>query len=260
MTPDSSPPSQDITHKKPEDVLKPEHVEAYETLHKDIWGRLIHVNTNLTILEKIQNFPFHHIYAPQENIFWTMVRWNFLYISIAFLHSLTTDQGDKKHTLTRFANRILTDWIKHTYKSAYQQRLKNAKLHKNLSTNCTKIKQMRHNVIAHRLLDSDGARLMDVEGITLAEVRQAYEDVKKLFRACSFGTQYICNLYIGGTIGGKPVKEDIDNLLDLIAKDSYLLNEPERKKDFWAAIRKNMSEEDITELNEFRKKFGMPPV
>ncbi len=260
MTPDSSPPSQDITHKKPEDVLEPEHVEAYEILHKDIWGRLIRVNTNITILEKIEKFPFHHFYAPQENIFWAMVYWNLLYISILFLHSLTTDQGDKKHTLTRFANRILTAWIKHAHKSEYQKCLRNAKLDKNTNTIRSKIAEMRNKVIAHRLLDSDGACLMDVEGVTLAELRQAYEDVEKLFRACSFGTQYICNLYIGGTVGGKLVEKDIDKLLDLIARDSYWLNEPERKKDFWAAIRKNMSEEDITELNEFRKKFGMPPV
>lgn len=258
MTPDSSPPSQDLTHKKPEDVLKPVHFEAYEILHKDIWNRLIHVNTNLTILEKIQNFPFHHIYAPQENIFWTMVRWNFLYISIVFLHSLTTDQGDRKHTLTRFANRILNDWIKETYKPSYQQRLRNAKLDKNLSINREKIQRLRHKVIAHRFLDIDGTRLMCVEGVTLAEVCQTYKDVEKLFCACSFGTQYICNLYIGGTIGGKQVKKDIDKLLDLIIKDSYWLNEPERHKDFWPAIRQHKNPKDIEELNLWRRKFSLP--
>ena len=250
----------DIHSKRPEDVLKPEFVQAYEKLHEDIWGRLIHVNTNLTILEKIQNFPFHHIYSPQANIFWTMVRWNFLYISIAFLHSLTTDQDNEKHTLTRFANRILNDWINDTDKTAYQKQLKQTKLDKNLRTIRAKIAAMRNKVIAHRLLDSDGSRVIDVEGTTLAEVRQASEDLEKLFRVCSFGTQYISNFYIGGTIGGKPVKEDIDELLDLILKNSYWLNEPEREKDFWPAIRKTMSEKDIAELNEFRKKFGMPPA
>jgi hypothetical protein len=250
----------DINNKRPEDVLKLEFVQVYQNLHKDIWGRLIHVNTNLTILEKIQNFPFHHIYSPQGNIFWTMVYWNFLYISIIFLHTLTTDEGDQKHTLRGFANKIRTDWISDSYKSEYQKHLKNAKLDRRLEPIRTKIKKMRDKVIAHRFLDSDGARVIDVKGVKLTEIRQAYEDIEKLFRVCSFGVQYISNFYIGGTIGGKPVKEDIDELLELILKNSYWLNEPEREKDFWPTIRERMSGEDIAELNEFRKKFGMPPA
>jgi len=260
MTRASSPPSQDITHKKPEDVLKPEHVEAYETLHKDIWDRLTHMNTNLTILEKIQNFPFRHIYPRQANIFWTMVYWNFLYISIVFLYQLTAD-GPDEHTLTGFRNRILKeDWLKPSEKQEYRKRLRSTKLDKRLKPIRAKIEKMRHNVIAHRLLDSGRARMTHVEGVTLAELRQVYEDVEKLFHACSFGVQYISNFYIGGTIGGKPVKEDIDELLDLILEHSYWLNEPERMKDFWPAMRQRMSHEELAELNEFRSKFGMPEV
>jgi hypothetical protein len=249
----------DINNKRPEDVLKPEFVQAYEVLHKDIWGRLIHVNTNLTILEKIQNFPFHHIYSPQGNIFWTMVYWNFLYISIAFLHTLTTEQGDQ-HTLTRFRNRILNDWINDAYRAEYQECLKNAKLDRCLDPIRTKIDKMRNKVIAHRILDKSQLCVSRVEGVKIAELRQVYEDIEKLFRACSFGVQYINNFYVGGTIGGKPVKEDIDELLDLILQNSYWLNEPERDKDFWPAIREKMSREDVAELNEFRKKLGMPPA
>lgn len=260
MTRHPASPQQEITEKSPQDVLKPEYLEAYEILHKDIWDRLIRVNTSLTILEQIQNFPFHHFYAPHENIFWTMVRWNFLYISIVFLYSLTTDKGDKKHTLNRFANRILADWIKHTDKPRYQKRLKNTKLDKNLRTIHAKIAEMRNKVIAHRFLDSDHACVIDVEGVTLAELRQAYDAVEKLFRACSFGTQYISNLYTGGTVGGKPVEKDIDNLLDLIVKDSYWLNEPERKKDFWPAIKQHTDPQEVDELNLWRKKFGLPPA
>jgi len=253
-------PLTDLTDKSPEDVLKPEYLQAYQALHKDIWGRLIHVNTNLTILEIIQNYPFHHLYAPHDNIFWTMVYWNFLYISINFLHTLTSDQGDEKHTLTRFSRRILNDWINNSHKSEYQKCLKNANLDKNLSPIRAKISQMRHIVIAHRLLDNARAHVMDVEGVTLAEARQAYEDVQKLFRATTFGTEYVANFYIGGTVGGKPVKKDIEELLDLIVKDSCWLNEPERRAPFWQDIRPYRSAEDIAELNKWRAKFNLPPA
>jgi hypothetical protein len=250
----------DINNKKPEDVLKPEFVQTYGKLHKDIWGRLIHVNTNLTILEKMQNFPFHRIYSPQGNIFWTMVYWNFLYMSVVFLHSLTIDKGNKKHVLKMFANRILANWIKDAYKPEYQKLLKEAKLDKRIKPIRAKIKNMRDKVIAHRILDMSRASVTHVEGVKTAELHQVYEDVERLFRVCSFGAQYISNFYVSGIIRGKPVKEDIDELLDLILKNSNWLNKPERKKDFWPAIREIMSAEDIAELNEFRKKYGMPPA
>lgn len=250
----------DINNKRPEDVLKPEFVQTYEELHKDIWGRLINVNTNLTILEKIQSFPFHHIYAPQENIFWTMVYWNFLYISITSLHGLTTDEGEQKHTLLRFKNRLLKDWIKESEKERYRKKLKSAKLDKNLRAVRSKITEMRHKVIAHRLLDSDRHHLIHVEGVTLTELSQVCQDLETLFHDCSFGAEYISNFYVGGTVGGKPIEKDIDKLLDLIVKDSYWLNEPEEKAQFWPELRKLMSKEEVTELNEFRKKFGMPPA
>jgi hypothetical protein len=61
--------SEDFNMKKPEEVIKPEFLETYKALHSDIWRRLILVHTNIIILEKIEKFPFEHIYAPQENIF-----------------------------------------------------------------------------------------------------------------------------------------------------------------------------------------------
>lgn len=251
----------DINNKKPEDVLKPEFIQQYKELHNDIWHRLIHVHTNIIILEKIEKFPFEHFHAPQENIFWTMVYWNFLYMSIAFIHSLTTDEGDQKHTLRLFASRLFKDWINDSEKERYHEKLRTAKLDKNLQGIRSKITAMRHNIIAHRFLNNkSGWKVKDVEGLTVSEIRKVYNDTEKLFHACSFGPEYATKFYLDGTCGGKPIEKDIDKLLDLIAKNSYWLNKPERKKDFWPAIRQTISEEDITELNEFRKRFGLPEV
>ncbi|GAH36879.1 unnamed protein product, partial [marine sediment metagenome] len=197
----------------------------------------------------------------QENIFWAMVYWNFLYMSIAFLHSLTTDKGEQKHTLLRFKNRLLKEWVNESEKERYCEKLKTAKLDKNLQGIRSKITEMRDKVITHRFLNhKDVLGVKDVEGLTVSEIRKVYNDTEKLFRACSFGTEYITTLYLDGTCGGKPIEKDIDKLLDLIVKDSYWLNEPERKKDFWPAIRQTKSQAEITELNEFRKRFGLPEV
>ena len=78
----------DIDDKKPEDVLKPEFVQQYKELHKKIWHRLVETNTTIAILEKIQSFPFHRFYSPNENIFWTSVYWNFLDILTINIHTI----------------------------------------------------------------------------------------------------------------------------------------------------------------------------
>jgi len=244
--------------KKPEEVIKPEFLETYKNLHSDIWHRLIQVHTNIIILEKIKEFPFVHLYAPQENIFWTMVYWNFLYISVVFLHSLVSDKTKGAHTLLIFKNRVLNHLLIDSFKSDYQKMLKKAKLDKNLKSIHVKISVMRNKVISHRFLDSDGSLVKDVEGVSLAEVRQAYDDVEKLFRACSFGGDYLTTFYIPGIVDGKPIAKDIDELFDLIVKNSFWLNQPERRAPFWSIIRQHRDPKDIEELNFWRRKFELP--
>jgi hypothetical protein len=248
----------DLNEKKPEDVLKPEFVQQYKEHHEDIWQRLIQINTNITILEIIQKFPFHYIYYPPENVFWESIYWNFLYISIAFIHSLTTDQGDQKHTLPRFKNKVLA-WLKDSEKKSYRKKLRTAKLDKNLQEIRSKIVDMRNNIIAHRFLShKEEWGVRDVEGLTVPEIRKAYNDAEKLFHVCSFGSEYITTFYPMGTCGGKPIEKDIDHLLDLIVKDSFWLNQPERRKQYWQVERQHLSEEELQELNNWRKKFGLP--
>lgn len=244
--------------KKPEEVINSESLDTYETLHSDIWHRLIQVHTNIIILEKIEKFPFEHFYPPRENIFWAMVYWNFLYISVAFLHSLVSDETKGAHTLLKFKNRVLNHLLKDSLKSSYLKVLKTVKLDKNRKSIRAKISDMRNKVISHRFLDSDGSLVTDVEGVTLEEVRQAYDDVEKLFRACSFGADYLTTFYIPGTVGGKPVEKDIDELLDLIVKNSSWLNQPERREPFWPAIRQHKDPKEIEEINLWRRKFGLP--
>lgn len=52
-------------------------------------------------------------------------------------------------------------------------------------------------------------------------------------------------------------RPDIDKILDSIARDSQILNMPEKDK-YWLKYGKSgMCERDINILNEYRKKFGM---
>ena len=253
----------DIYDKKPEDVLKPEFIQQYKELHEDIWHRLIKTNTSIIILEKIESFPFDHFYSPNENIFWMSVYWNFLYISTITIHTITNDDGKDAHTLLRFKNNILRKWLIESEKQTYSQNLKEAKFDKTTETIGKKITDMRNKIIAHRLSDEEGRHLLNPEGITVSEIRHTYDDVERLFRACSFGSEYATTFitYLPlATCGGKPIERDIDHILDLIVKDSYWLNKPERNEQSWQICKTTKSSAEIIELNQWRKKFGMPEV
>lgn len=91
-----------ISDKKLEDVLKPEFLEKYKDLHEDIWFRLSQINTTITILEKILQSPLRYFpqYFPQsETIFWQTVCWNFIRVSVVFIHAMVNDQSSDAHTL-----------------------------------------------------------------------------------------------------------------------------------------------------------------
>jgi hypothetical protein len=247
-----------INEKKLEDVLKPEFIQKYKELHEDIWHRLAEINTTITIVETIQKFPFHHFYAPSENVFWESVYWNFLYVAMVSIHAMVNDTGSDTNTLNVFKNKVY-QWLKDVEKEAYKKNLEDAKFPQDTKTVLEKVTDMRHQLLAHRLLDKSG-HLQNPSGIAISEIRCAYKDVEKLFHVCSFGAEYVCTLYLNGTVGGKPIEKDIDLIFELIVKDSYWLNQPERDSILWQYEKNSKTKGEIAELNRYRQKFGLPPV
>lgn len=255
---ESAKQSMDINDKKPEDVLKPEFVQQYKELHEDIWHQLVETNTTITILEKIQSFPFHHFYSPNENVFWNMVYWNFTYTLVVLMYALVNDERKDRLTILKFRDFLSKDWLKDNEKQEFYKRA--GKFNSaNIKQVCDKIDVMRHKIIAHRIMNPD-CTLPEVTGVTLLEIKKIFKEIETLFQACCFGSEYITSLYLNGTCGGKPIERDIDHILDLIVKDSYWLNKPERRPLAWDTIKKTKSSEEILELNQWRKKFGMIEV
>ncbi|MFZ2146017.1 MAG: hypothetical protein WAV28_02260 [Sedimentisphaerales bacterium] len=247
-----------INLKNPEDVLKPQFVQQYKELHEDIWHRLIETNTTITIIERIRQFPFRHFYPPYENVFWETVYWNFLYIATVFISAMVNDKSPDAHTLRRFKNNV-HQWLKDSEKTAYSHNLKKLKFDQTTKNILQKTADMRNRLLAHRLFDQHGC-LSNPEGVTVSEIRRAYNAIEKIFFTCSFGSEYVTTFYLDGTCAGKPIEKDIDKLLDLIVKNSNWLNQPEFMKEHWPEIRQEKSEEELRDLNTWRKKLGKPPA
>jgi hypothetical protein len=261
MADEPEPSVQQLTAKKPEEVFASDFLPTYTQLHQDIWGRLIQVDSSLQILETIDQFPLNHLYDPHDNIFWTMVFWNFVPMSVILLHSLVSDEEKDAHTLLKFKNTVLNHLCTDSLKLAYRKKLKQSKLDKQLSPIRTKITRLRDKVIAHRILDTQGhLESLHVEGVGISELRSVFEDTKRLFDTCCFGSEYLTTLYPPYTVGGKPVKKDIEELLEFVVKNSYWLNEPEHKAQFWQKLKPYRPIKDIEELNKWRIKFNLPPA
>jgi len=244
-----------ISNKKPEDVLKPEFLEKYKVLHKDIWFRLSQINTTIIILEKVLQSPLQ--YFPQsETIFWNTVCWNFVRVSEVLIHAMVNDRGSDTHTLPRFKNNV-RNWLKDSEREEFDRILKEYKFDQITKDILVKIADIRNKVLAHCTFD-DHNIFSDPGGITVSEIRRAYNAIENIFRACSFGVEYDNTLYATGTSGGKPIEKDIDKLLDLVVKNSSWLNQPEFMKEHWPDIRRDLSEEQLQELNTWRDKFGLP--
>ncbi|AQQ71703.1 hypothetical protein SMSP2_02080 [Limihaloglobus sulfuriphilus] len=245
-----------IYDKTAEDVIKPDFFEEYERLHKDIWGRLIQINTSITILETISNYPLKHISSPQNNIFWSMVHWNFIYSVIVLLHGLISDQGGSKLTLQRMKNKVDL-WIKDDMRSDFREHVKKAKFDSEIRILRKKAANMRNKIIAHRAIVNDKDR---VEGMRVSDVRKLFEAAERLFQACCFGTEYVTTFYLDSTCGGKPVKRDIDELLEMLVKNSYWFNMPEKRGEFWEMDKKYMNKEELKDLIKWRKKLGVDNI
>lgn len=244
-----------IDPRKPEEVIRPEYVQQYKSLHENIWHRLVHINTSIQILEALNDFPFHNIDASQNKVFWPMVHWNFLYTSIVMLHAIINDQTSDPLTLVHFKNKLSHEWILPAEQANFRGKLKSCKFSKEVNSIKERITTMRHKVIAHVPF---GPPVSKVPGVSVPELRQFYTSAHRLFEACCFGSKFRTSLYIPDHKDEHPQTEDIDEILKLILKNSFWINKPECRADFWPDIRRQMSKEEIDELNLWRRKLGMP--
>jgi len=243
-----------LSEKNPEDVIKPEFLEKYKELREDIWFRLSHINTTITILEKILQSPLQY-FQQSETVFWRTVCWNSVWASVVLIHALTNDKNKYTYTLRRFKYDILHNWLKDSEKEI-RQILEKHEFDPTTETIKKKITQIRHKELAHREFKNNC--FPNPNGITVSEIRRAYNDIENLFHACSFGIEYDTTLYPTGTCGGKPIEKDIDKLLDLIVKNGNWLNQPEFMKEHWPESRQEILEEELRDLNTWRKKFCLP--
>lgn len=252
----------DLANSSPEDLFEADFVELYQRLHEDLWQRIIRVHGTLYTLDQLRQFPFDCIYPPDGMEFWRLVIENFLDIACLMLHGLATDTGSDVHNLRSFHNDIIkAPWLCQKKRDLLKQTLRERKFDQVVDDIAARVKRIRNNRIAHRLIDKQSGSPMDaLTGVSFEEFRQLFDAAHCLFGALSFGSSY-CTLsgdLMPSKVGGVPRRTCLDEVLEGVLRDSYFVNQPERRGQWWPVDRKHKDPEELQIMNDLRKRIGLP--
>ncbi len=243
------------------EVIQEHAVDLYKQAMTSFHAELMVLNVNLMHAEYILNFPFDVFGMTEQTIFFRMSAVNALRSAILTITKLVVDQGDP-YTLLKLKNDIQNTWIKDEYKPELRQLLRQAKFDKEVERILKQIREFRHSRLAH--LDRDYIFAPTKEfnlgaiGVNMEDLKQVAGAIDRLFQTLSFGVDRIMlPLGYSPRISGNS-KIDIEELLDNIARNSSLINMPERDGEWWPSARAQLSQRKLHYLNVYRRKFGLP--
>ncbi len=244
------------------DVLIEIGLSEHEAGMRFFYSELVELNILVYLAEQIVNFPFELFAHPDETIFFTMVMRSFHDSAILIVTRLATDQQGDLYTLSRFKNRVL-ELVKPEFKDSFRARLREARFDQTIDALLEKAKGLRSNRIVHTTQDLISGNIQ-VSRPTLSEMRALRDALNSLLDAISFNVNHMMlPIPYNPNVIHPPKsnhKTDIEELLDCIARNSNLLNMPEKNPEIWSRRRARMGEEKGTQLNFYRRKFGLPEV
>jgi hypothetical protein len=247
---------------KPEALFGPGFVEKYLRLHNDLWWRIIRVHGTLYTLGELKEFPFDDLYAPNGMEFWRLVIENFLDIACLMLHGLAGDKGSSVLSIQSFRDEIIrANWLSPQKLGLLKKTLKQCEFDAHVQSIADRVKDIRHNRIAHRLIDwQSGGPFQAYADVSLEEIWRLFYATQSLFGALSFGSAYVTLVgdLTPSTFGGQPTRTCLDEVLDAVLRDNFFVNMPERRAEWWPAHRERMKPKDLQLMNDLRKRIGLP--
>ena len=252
----------ELSNRRPEELFEAGFAELYNRLHEHLWARIIRVHGTLYTLEQLEQFPFGYLYAPNHMEFWRLVIENFMDIVCLLLHGLVKDEGMDTLTIFYFKNKILKGpWLCPEKRDLLQKILSERKFDETLNGISNRVKEIRTNQVAHQLIDRERGSPQDaVAKVSFDELKKLFYAIQNLFGALSFGAAYVTLTgdLMPATRGGQPTRTCLDDVLDAVLRDSYFVNMPERRAQWWSVDREYMDAEELQVMNKLRKRVGLP--
>jgi len=250
---------EDFSRLKVNVVLEKGSIDEYQKAIYFFWDKLTKLNINIFIIKKIFEFPFDIFCSLQNSIFFSTVIWNIYENSVLIITKLATDKGTDLHTLLHFKNWV-REQIKEEYKSDFRQKLRELKFDLGTKEIFEKAKDLRNYVLAH----FNRNKLEQTPKLSLSELEKLNDKLNSLFDVLTFSCEYdmFPPSYSENVIlsNGVNHQTDIDALFDPIAKNSEILNMPERSPELWKELKESYNEDKIKIINKYRKKFNLPEI
>lgn len=238
------------------DVLDIDFLEDYKRGMQLFYSELVNLNTNIFIMQKINEFPFKLFCSPNDTIFFTTVLKNLYDVSILTVTKLVTDQAGDLSTLLQFKNQVVK-FIKTEYRDSLIEMLKQNKFDNNIRLMLDTATSIRNSRIAHLKIDTIFSD--QVKRLKIDELVELAKILNSLLQTLSFNVEQLMiplpySEYVRQNT-------DIEKILDNIALNSNIIKMPEIiPSDAWVRHKKKMNQSEINTLNDYRKKFNLSEV
>jgi hypothetical protein len=220
------------------------------------------LNASIYIVDQILSFPFDLFARRDKTIFFRFVIKNFFEAGLLIITKLATDQGDDVYTLPRFKNKV-RESLRPEYKRAFDKWLRNASFGQRTKELFKRATQLRKESVAHAKKDivlriTEGARL------SFQELKPLRDALNSLLATLSFNVDHMLlpiayEPRVERPQGSKHTT-DIQDLLDCMARNSALLNMPEREPTLWPGQRERLTGEQISQINNYRRRLNLPAI
>lgn len=251
--------SMDFSELDPSEVLSeaalPEYVRGMDFFYL---GQLVPLNATMYIVEQVLEFPLELFVGPGEGVFYTLLLDNFLSAGLLAITRLATDSSKDLYTLMRFKN-WLAQQVAPKFAVEFHAYLKQSRFDKRTREMLGRAKGLRDARVAHLLT---GTVLGNTESdrVNVMELGALRDALNALLRTLSFNRHraMLPVPYHPDVVYPPGTRSDIERILDSTARESWLLNLPEKNPHHWAAYRLNLSGECLRTMNRYRVKFGLP--
>jgi len=247
-------------------LIVPQWQKTYEQRHLFFMHELVHLNHYLFYLERVADFPLQ-LLCDIRNHFWEFTYLAMFETSLQIAHRVAFDSGPKRLTLPKFCEDIRKHLISDTATADFEAELRDFDFAEKSKYIAAKIKFIRDKRLAHlskQILSDDPTERPYLKLVQPTELQEIVKHLNNLFQIVSLHVS--CAMTFPDLVDytqvefGQRHPPDVVRLLDLVARNSKLLNMPEDEPQQWPFTKEHLSEHDISSLNAWRSKFDLPPA
>jgi hypothetical protein len=245
-------------------VIEATWLDIYEHQREVLWWQLVTFNTNLFTLEKIETFPMR-VFLPayDDRIFWQTIRRSLVEAIIVCAWRIIVDKDKRVLTLVKFRDNILQHISDLELKNDLEMRLVQVDFDNRVSVLHKKIDRARQTHVAHlnrEVQNTANKQGSETLSISLFELKELLKITGELFDVLCFDEHHDLWLWAYAENFREQHPADIDKLLDSIARNSYVLNLPEKEPHVIEQGLYQYTENELQVVNEYRRKFGLPEI